>query len=103
MKDTEGISCSISFIFISFLHTSSCHYYTNPITGPDVELIEEILAQVGKRHKDFGVESKFFPSMGTALVEALEDMMGPDHFNELHKTAWNDVYREMSSEIVKAM
>eukprot|EP00977_Amphora_coffeiformis_P003560 scaffold689_cov186-Amphora_coffeaeformis.AAC.10 len=44
----------------------------------------EILAQVGKRHKDFGV-------------------LGPDEFLKVHKAAWVEIYSVMSQEIVKSM
>ena len=72
-------------------------------TGPDVDLIQEILSQVGKRHKDFGVQPSYFPAMGEALVYALGQVIGGANFNEVHKTAWKDVYEELSAEIVKSM
>ena len=72
-------------------------------TGPDVDLIQEILSQVGKRHSDFGVQAEYFPYMGEALVYALEEVIGSDHFTAGHKSAWKEVYDELSSEIVKAM
>ena len=72
-------------------------------TGPDVELIQEILSQVGKRHKDFGVQPSYFPHMGEALVYSIEQLNGPGSFTENHKAAWKDVYEELSAEIVKAM
>lgn len=72
-------------------------------TGPDVELIQEILSQVGKRHKDFGVQQSYFPHMGQALVFAIEKLLGADQFTAAHKAAWTEVYEEMSSEILKSM
>mmetsp|Transcript_5161 Transcript_5161/g.10182 ORF Transcript_5161/g.10182 Transcript_5161/m.10182 type:complete len:156 (-) Transcript_5161:245-712(-) len=71
--------------------------------GPDVELIQEILAQVGKRHKDFGVQTAYFPHMGEALLYALEQVLGPDEFLKVHKAAWVEIYSVMSQEIVKSM
>lgn len=71
--------------------------------GPDTELLEEILKQVGKRHKDFGVSPSFFPYMGQALTFALKDSMPAGTFNPDHQDAWDEVYEELSSEILKAM
>ena len=76
---------------------------TKTKTGPDVDLIQEILSQVGKRHKDFGVQPTYFPHMGEALVYALEEVIGSDGFTAGHKAAWKEVYDELSAEIVKAM
>lgn len=72
-------------------------------TGPDVDLIQEILSQVGKRHKDFGVQPSYFPHMGLALVYSIEKIVGPDHFTATHKAAWMEVYEELSAEILKSM
>jgi hemoglobin-like flavoprotein len=68
-----------------------------------VELIQEILSQVGKRHKDFGVEPTYFPHMGEALVYSLEQVLGEVQFNEAQKAAWKEVYNELSTEIIQSM
>lgn len=68
-----------------------------------MELVQEILSQVGKRHKDFGVQPSYFPSMGESLVYGLEQLLGPNNFLPVHKAAWMEVYEELSSEIVKSM
>mmetsp|Transcript_29378 Transcript_29378/g.68430 ORF Transcript_29378/g.68430 Transcript_29378/m.68430 type:complete len:84 (+) Transcript_29378:374-625(+) len=70
--------------------------------GPDTELLEEILKQVGKRHKDFGVAHSYFPYMGQSITFALKEKMGSS-FTDDHKDAWDEVYEELSSEILKAM
>ena len=72
-------------------------------TGPDIDLIQEILSQVGKRHKDFGVQASYFPHMGEALVYGLQQVVGPGEFTENHKKAWKEVYDELSAEILKSM
>mmetsp|Transcript_7782 Transcript_7782/g.10207 ORF Transcript_7782/g.10207 Transcript_7782/m.10207 type:complete len:156 (+) Transcript_7782:156-623(+) len=71
--------------------------------GPDTELLEDILKQVGKRHKDFGVSPSYFPYMGQAITYALKETMSPGSFTEEHKDAWDEVYEELSSEILKSM
>jgi len=71
--------------------------------GPDTELLEDILKQVGKRHKDFGVSPSYFPYMGQALEYAIQETIGTARFKDEHKEAWDEVYEELSSEILKAM
>lgn len=71
--------------------------------GPDTDLVEEILSQVGQRHKDLGVTPAFFPVMGTALIDALASTLGENSFQKDHREAWEEVYTELSGEIVKSM
>jgi hemoglobin-like flavoprotein len=68
-----------------------------------VELVQEILKQVGKRHKDFGVQKEYFPHMGEALIFALRKTLGDGGFTDTHAAAWKEVYAELSGEIVKSM
>ena len=59
-------------------------------------------SQVGKRHKDFGVTPSYFPYMGEALRFALKEKMQGAFTND-HNESWEEVYEELSSEIIKAM
>ncbi|KAL7578892.1 hypothetical protein ACA910_006878 [Epithemia clementina (nom. ined.)] len=68
--------------------------------GPDLEFIEDILRQVGRRHKSMGVSPSFFPYMGQALVHAVEKHLGKSLTAE-QRIAWEDVYDSISNEIVK--
>jgi hemoglobin-like flavoprotein len=71
--------------------------------GPDTDLVEEILSSVGQRHKNYGVTVAYFPFMGQALVNALKTTLGEAAFTKDHVEAWEEVYKELSSEIVKSM
>jgi hemoglobin-like flavoprotein len=68
--------------------------------GPDVELFEEILGQVGHRHKAAGVNPSFFPFMGQALFFALEKFLDKELTDE-QREAWNVVYEGVSNVIVR--
>jgi hemoglobin-like flavoprotein len=70
--------------------------------GPDIEFIEDILKQVGTRHKAMGVNPSFFPFMGQALMHALEQFLGKELTNE-QRDAWEEVYDSISNEIVKTI
>ncbi|KAL7578888.1 hypothetical protein ACA910_006863 [Epithemia clementina (nom. ined.)] len=68
--------------------------------GPDLEFFEDILRQVGHRHKSMGVSPSFFPYMGQALVHAVEKYLGKSLTAE-QRIAWKEVYDSISNEIVK--
>ena len=68
--------------------------------GPDVEFIQDILQQVGRRHKAMGVSPSFFPYMGQALVHSLETFLGTK-LTQAQREAWEEVYDSISNEIVK--
>lgn len=70
--------------------------------GPDIEFIEEILAQVGARHAKMGVPPSFFPYLGQSLIWTLEETIGAEMTDD-HKEAWEEVYDAISTEIVKAI
>ncbi|KAL7569411.1 hypothetical protein ACA910_009598 [Epithemia clementina (nom. ined.)] len=68
--------------------------------GPDLEFIEDILQQVGRKHKKMGVNPSFFPFMGQALIFAVEKYLGKQLTTE-QRVAWEEVYDSISNEIVK--
>ena len=70
--------------------------------GPDTEMLEEILQELGKRHIVYGVSTHFYPVMGQAVLYALERSLGSSWNNE-YKMAWVEVYDELSGEIMKSI
>ncbi|KAL7569419.1 hypothetical protein ACA910_009605 [Epithemia clementina (nom. ined.)] len=68
--------------------------------GPDLEFIQDILRQVGRRHRSMGVSPSFFPFMGEALIYAVESYLGKQ-LSEEQRIAWEEVYDSISNEIVK--
>ena len=70
--------------------------------GPDVEFIEEILEQVGERHRAMKVNPSYFPYMGKALISTLEDSLNRK-LTETERLAWEEVYDEISNVIIKAI
>ena len=68
--------------------------------GPDKEFIEEILGQVGERHASMKVNPSYFPFLGKALLISLEEVLNRP-LKDVEKAAWEEVYEEISNEIVK--
>eukprot|EP00980_Cylindrotheca_fusiformis_P015357 scaffold4306_cov154-Cylindrotheca_fusiformis.AAC.3 len=69
--------------------------------GPDVELLTEILLDLGVNHSRFGVEVSFYPPMGQALILTLEEMLG-DKFTTEKKESWLECYAALSYAMMRA-
>jgi hemoglobin-like flavoprotein len=72
------------------------------LLGPDTDTLEEILSQLGERHKKHGVKKEFFPLLIKAVCEALGDILG-DQWNDDIQAAWEDLFGDMAQVIVDAM
>jgi hemoglobin-like flavoprotein len=55
--------------------------------GKVIPAVEEL----GRRHASYGVVDKYYGSMGTALIWALEQSLGTDFTPEV-KAAWTETY-----------
>jgi hemoglobin-like flavoprotein len=70
--------------------------------GPDIELLTEILMDLGMKHVKYGVKPEYFPSMGRSLVFTVEAMLGEDEFSRDVKDAWVEVYGALSYDMIRA-
>jgi hypothetical protein len=57
------------------------------LLGPDIELLTDILLQLGKKHSTFGVKQSHFLPMGTALLDMLKELLKDKYTDEI-KDAW---------------
>ena len=72
------------------------------LLGPDIEMLEEILGQLGQRHQKHGVKKEYFPLLGDAIRETLSSIIG-DKFTDSDDAAWKEVFGELAAEIVNGM
>jgi hemoglobin-like flavoprotein len=70
--------------------------------GPDIELLSEIMHELGVKHVRYGVKPEMFPVMGEALFLTLENVLGSD-FDTVTRAAWKETYNELSQDMVRAM
>lgn len=84
---------------VPFSATSDTFLFVS--TGPDIELLTEILLKLGQKHVRYGVQPEMFPLMGDALVETLSECLG-EEFTKETKDAWKETYVEISSDMLKA-
>jgi hemoglobin-like flavoprotein len=69
--------------------------------GPDIELLTEILMELGAKHVRYGVRPEYFPSMGRSLVYTVETLLD-DEFTRDIKDAWVEVYGALSYDMIRA-
>jgi hemoglobin-like flavoprotein len=69
--------------------------------GPDLEVVEEQLYDLGKSHTKYGVSPKHFELMGKALVVTLQKVLGRRSFTEQTAKAWKEIYEFMSMTMIQ--
>ena len=72
------------------------------LLGPDIELLTEILLELGKQHERLGVEASYYPPMQEALLQTLSELLG-DRFSEAVRAAWVKVYKELADDMIRAI
>lgn len=70
--------------------------------GPDIELLTEILVELGKKHVKYGVKPEYFPIMGRALLETIAANVREDQFTEAIKADWLEIYSALSYDMIRA-
>ena len=70
--------------------------------GPDIELLTEILFDLGRKHVKYGVKPEYFPSMGRALIETVGDNLSEDQFTEEIRADWLEIYSALSYDMIRA-
>jgi hemoglobin-like flavoprotein len=69
--------------------------------GPDIELLTEMLTELGIKHVRYGVKPEMFPIMGDALMHTLTKTLESD-FTEDIKESWVIVYSALSQDMIRA-
>jgi methyl-accepting chemotaxis protein len=69
--------------------------------GPDIELLTEIMTELGTKHVRYGVKPEMFPIMGDALMHTLETTLKAD-FTQPVKDAWLQTYSALSQDMIRA-
>lgn len=70
--------------------------------GPDIDTLNEVLEDLGKRHIRYQVKPHYFPYMGKAIRYALAEALG-DQYTKDVEAAWVEVYDELSGAIMKSI
>jgi methyl-accepting chemotaxis protein len=69
--------------------------------GSDIELLTDILVDLGLTHEHYGVKPEYSPRMGRALMYAVGDSLG-EEYTQPTRDAWVEVYGAMSYDMIRA-
>lgn len=70
--------------------------------GPDLDLLQEDLVALGRRHNSYGVEGRHLFSLEHAVIYAMEEML-EDTFTRADRRAWELVFQMMIKAMVQGM
>lgn len=70
--------------------------------GPDIELLTEIMTELGEKHVRYGVKPEMFPIMGDALLHTLEASLDDKEFSSTVREAWVETYAALSQDMIRA-
>lgn len=65
------------------------------------EILLPVLANLGRRHADYGVRDEHYATVGTALLRTLEEGLG-DGFTDPVRSAWTEVYGVIATTMMAA-
>ena len=69
--------------------------------GPDMDLVEEQLTDIGIMHTGVGVMPHHYPLMGSSLIDTLAAELGPEIFTQKHRDAWGTTFTFMSTTMLR--
>lgn len=59
------------------------------------------LESLGQRHAGYGVKERHYDTVGLALIQTLELLLGAAFTDEV-RSAWHSVYQELAGAMIKA-
>lgn len=69
--------------------------------GPDIEMLTEIMQELGIKHVRYGVRPEMFPVMGECLIATLDATL-PRGLTEEERQAWVTTYDSLSHDMIRA-
>lgn len=73
--------------------------------GPDIDMLSEIMTDLGPKHVTWGVTPDMFPALGQCLIDTIAECLNdiePGSFPSSIRDAWDEVYVNLSTDIMKA-
>ena len=71
--------------------------------GPDIDLLTEIMAELGSKHVRYGVKPEMFPVMGQCLIETLSTTLKADIMTPAVIESWKETYNALAQDMVRSM
>jgi len=71
------------------------------MVGPDIDMLTEILEEMGEKHIRYGVSPDMYPLMGVAISDAVSTILGENKFDAKHRDAFKKLYDEMADDMIR--
>lgn len=72
------------------------------LLGPDADMMDDVLVDLGRRHKRLGVKKEYFAVFGEALFKTLSDLL-QSHYTTAVDKAWREVFGGLSAGIIRSL
>lgn len=72
------------------------------LLGPDIELLTEILMDLGVKHERYGVQPEMFVVMRDSLLVVLETLLPKEYFRPATREAWQETFDELCQDMIRA-
>jgi hemoglobin-like flavoprotein len=69
------------------------------LLGPDIDLLTDIMFDLGKKHVRYGVHAEMYPIMGICLIDTLREILG-DTFTKSQIESWKETYRALTLDMI---
>jgi hemoglobin-like flavoprotein len=100
-NDMEAQNAKLAKVFAELVRVKTRSKHFLPVTKSGGEAVIPGVGQLGERHKESrGVEARHYGYMRTALLHAIEKLLGKD-FNERVAAAWGEAFDMLSEAMVK--
>ena len=72
--------------------------------GPDLETLTQVLLELGDlHHQEYGIKPQWYPVLGRALLQSLEEILGKENFAPNIKACWLQVYEALTMAMTSSM
>ena len=69
--------------------------------GPDIEMLTEIMTDLGKKHVAYMVTPEMYPIFGESRLHAIATLLG-DQFTDVTQQAWQEVYNDLTADMIRS-
>lgn len=69
--------------------------------GPDLEIVEEQMMDLGQMHGRYGVKKEHYAIMGKALDSALQKVLGKRSYTKRAQESWVFIFKFMTDAMMK--
>ena len=70
--------------------------------GPNLEVMQDSLVALGRKHRRYGVNKEYFEYMGIALLETVQELLS-ETFTTEQKLSWEQCWKVMINAMLQGL